>query len=62
MRKKPAEPQKEQSKRFIEAARELGCDDDEQALKARMKRLAESKPTRLKSFARKPRKGASRPT
>ena len=30
-----------QSKRFIEAVRELGCDEDEDALKARMKRLAE---------------------
>jgi hypothetical protein len=32
-----------QSERFIEAARELECDEDEDALKARMKRLAETK-------------------
>ena len=47
---------KEQSKRFIEAARELGCDDDEDALKERMKRLAESKPAPLKSLVKKSRK------
>ena len=46
----------DQSKRFIEAARELGCDDDEDALKARMKRLAQTKPTSLKSLVKKPRK------
>ena len=47
----------EQSKRFTEAARELGCDEDEDALKARIKRLAESKPTPLKSLVKRPRKG-----
>jgi hypothetical protein len=46
----------EQSKRFIEAASELGCDEDEAAFKARVKRLAESKPARLKSLVKKPRK------
>jgi hypothetical protein len=46
----------EQSKRFIEAARELECDEDEDALRARMKRLAESKPAPLKSLVKKPRK------
>lgn len=57
--RRPQRPQQErdpeQSKRFIEAARELGCDDDEDALKARMKRLAESKPAPLKSIAKRPR-------
>jgi hypothetical protein len=53
---KPSRVDKEQSKRFIEAARELGCDEDEDALKARMKRLAESKPAPLKSLVKKPRK------
>jgi hypothetical protein len=53
---KNAESQREQSKRFIEAARELGCDDDEDALKARMKLLAETKPAPLKSLVKKPRK------
>ena len=46
----------DQSRRFIEAAREFGCDEDEEALKARMKRLAESKPAPLKSLVKKPRK------
>ena len=48
---KPDDPA--QSKRFIEAARELGCDDDEDALKARMKRLAETKPAPLKSLPKR---------
>jgi hypothetical protein len=47
---------KPQRQRFIEAARELECDEDEDALKARMKRLAESKPVPLKSLAKKARK------
>lgn len=51
----------DQSKRFIEAARELDCDEDEAALKARIKRLAESKPAPLKSLVRKPRKKPSMP-
>jgi hypothetical protein len=46
----------DQSRRFVEAARELGCDDDEEALKARMKRLAETKHAPLKSLVKKPRK------
>ena len=52
--KKPDD--KPQSERFIEAARELECDEDEDALKARMKLLAETKPTPLKSLVKKPRK------
>jgi hypothetical protein len=58
--RRPQRPQQErdpeQSKRFIEAARELECDEDEDAFKARVKRLAEIKPTPLKSFVKKPRK------
>jgi hypothetical protein len=49
---KPTEA-KSQRERFIEAARELGCDDDEDALKARMKRLAETKPIPLKSLPKR---------
>jgi hypothetical protein len=45
-----------QHERFIEAAREFECDEDEDALRARMKRLAESKPAPLKSLVKKPRK------
>lgn len=48
-----------QSERFIEAARELECDEDEDALKERMKRLAQSKPAPLKSLIKKPRKKPS---
>lgn len=34
----------DQSKRFIEAARELGCDEDEAAFKERLKKLAKAPP------------------
>jgi hypothetical protein len=44
MRKKPAEPQEEQSKRFIETARELGCDEDEAAFDEKLRRIATAKP------------------
>ncbi len=33
-----------QRARFIEAARELGCDDDKDAFEAKLKRLAKAKP------------------
>jgi hypothetical protein len=46
----------DQSRRFIEAALELGCDEDEDALKTRMKRLAESRPAPLKTLVKNPRK------
>jgi hypothetical protein len=45
-----------QSERFIEAARELECDEDADVFKARMKRLAQTKPAPLKSLIKKPRK------
>ena len=55
---KPASTNNDQAQhdRFKALARELGCDEDEDALKARMKRLAESKPAPLKSLVKKPRK------
>jgi hypothetical protein len=31
-----------QRERFIETARELGCDEDEEAFKAKLKRIAKS--------------------
>ena len=34
---------KEQSKRFIETARELGCDEDEAAFEEKLKRIATAK-------------------
>jgi hypothetical protein len=40
----------EQSKRFIETARELGCDEDEAAFDEKLKRIATAKPkTKLKA-------------
>lgn len=33
-----------QSKRFIETARELGCDEDEAAFDEKLKRIATAKP------------------
>jgi hypothetical protein len=41
---KNAESQGEQSKRFIETARELGCDEDEAAFDEKLKRIATAKP------------------
>jgi hypothetical protein len=35
---------KEQSKRFIDTARELGCDEDEAAFEEKLKRIATAKP------------------
>jgi len=55
-KQKVAPNSEKQRKRFIETARELGCDDDEDALKARIKRLAGTKPAPLKSLVKKPRK------
>ena len=34
----------EQSKRFIETVRELGCDEDEAAFEEKLKRIATAKP------------------
>jgi aminoglycoside phosphotransferase (APT) family kinase protein len=52
----PRAMEKTQRERFIEAARELECDGDEDALKARIKRLAETKPAPSKSLVKKPRR------
>ena len=52
----PRAMEKTQRERFIEAARELECDEDEDALKARIKRLAETKPAPSKSLVKKPRR------
>jgi len=43
-----------QSKRFIETARELGCDEDEAAFDEKLKRIATAKPRR-ESPKRSPR-------
>jgi hypothetical protein len=40
------ESQTSQSERFIETARELGCDEDEAAFDEKLKRIATAKPMR----------------
>lgn len=46
-----------QSERFIETARELGCDEDEEAFKSKLKRIAKAPitPTDTKGTRAKPR-------
>jgi hypothetical protein len=44
VKKKNIETQAEQSRKFIEAARELGCDDDEERFMERFKKLTEAPP------------------
>ncbi len=43
-RKEPEPIPEEQYKRFKEAARELECDDDPEAFKAKLKKLTEAPP------------------
>jgi hypothetical protein len=45
-----------QSERFIEAARELGCDEDEDAFKDRLKKLASAPPPETVRERKKPKK------
>jgi hypothetical protein len=49
----PKSSDAEQSRRFIETARELGCDEDEAAFEEKLKRIATAKP--------KPRAGKNAP-
>jgi hypothetical protein len=42
MQKKQGET--EQSRRFIETARQLGCDEDEKAFDEKLKKIAKAKP------------------
>ena len=44
MPKTPKPDDKPQSERFIETARELGCDEDEAAFDEKLKRIATVKP------------------
>ena len=39
---------KEQTKRFLEAARELECDDDKERFEERLKKIAKQKPKTVK--------------
>jgi hypothetical protein len=50
MAKKPSE----QVERFREAARMLGCDEDEAAFEAKLKKMAKAQPP--KQAAKKPKK------
>ena len=43
-RKKTEEKPKEQFERFAEAARELGCDEDTEAFKDKLKKLVKAPP------------------
>lgn len=45
----------EQSKRFIEVARELGCDEDESAFDEIVKKVAKAPPPRQEEPAEKPK-------
>jgi hypothetical protein len=49
---------KSQSRKFREAARELGCDEDEAAFEARLKKIAKAQPP--KPEKKKPRTGGRR--
>jgi hypothetical protein len=54
--KSPKEPSSsaEQQQRFIETARELGCDEDEAAFDEKLKRIATVKPKPKKKRIKKP--------
>jgi hypothetical protein len=41
---KTGKPDPEQYKRFVETARELGCDEDEAAFEEKLRRIATVKP------------------
>jgi hypothetical protein len=42
----PKHPDTKQSRRFIETARELGCDEDEAVFDEKLRRIATVKPTK----------------
>jgi hypothetical protein len=48
---KPDADKQAQRKRFIEAARELGCDENEAAFDERLRRIATVKPKRSRKSA-----------
>jgi hypothetical protein len=45
-RSSPSSKDKSQRERFIEAARELGCDEDEAAFEEKLKKIAGHKPAK----------------
>lgn len=54
MAKNPKEGEKTQRQRFIETAREIGADDDENAFREKLKRIAKAPVSEKKD---KPAKG-----
>jgi len=52
--------QKKQSDKFIEAARELGCDEDESAFDEMVKKVAKAPPPRKEDVAKPPKKRSGR--
>jgi hypothetical protein len=59
MPKHPTPDKRTQSERFIETARELGCDEDEAAFEEKLKRIASVKP---KQIAKRKSSGRPRPS
>jgi hypothetical protein len=54
-KRKPTDAEKTQSQRFIEAARELGCDDSEERFREVVGKLAKAPPAPGPSKAKKPK-------
>jgi hypothetical protein len=50
-------PAKNQSQRFVEKAREIGCDEDEAAFDRRLRKIAKATPPKDPQPARKRAKG-----
>jgi len=48
-------PSEEQVERFIETARELGCEDDEDAFVEKLRRVAQHKPPQPPKREKKPK-------
>lgn len=55
---KKADPAQTQSDRFIEAARELGTDDDPERFKERVRKLAQAAPAPKDKSSAKAKSGA----
>ena len=54
LRCKKASNDRAQAKRFIDAAREAGCSEDEAEIRENMKRIATAKPAAAKTSAKGP--------
>ena len=58
--RKGSEAQATQSERFIKAARELGCDESEEAFDAALRKVAKHRPKPLNKESGPPLKGAKK--